>query len=136
MRRATPFVCALAIVAASAGASVWLVYRARSALAGPLRMEPTSIELGDLMVRESRGFEVRVQNVSAQTVELAQVSSGCTCTNVRIDSASPSMMRLVFAVKGPIRGAAMDGSIEISLRHRRTGRAITLAVPVSGFVVQ
>jgi hypothetical protein len=99
------------MVSASAVTSAWLIVRTRLADLGPLRFEPTGIDLGDLMIRESRPFEVRIRNVSGEPVEFARVTSGCTCANVGIECARLEPGEAT-KLSGVFRGTSQVGSLE------------------------
>lgn len=99
----------------TAVAACWLIWQALpGGEGGPLRIEPRQIDLGTIWLKDPRHFEAEVRNVSAEEVEVAAVSAGCSCTRVAIGSRTLGPGDTT-TLTGTLLGTARPGPFEYLL---------------------
>lgn len=101
---------------------------------GPLVAEPAVIDLGDLKIRESREFSVRLRNTGSRVASLTDVSAGCACTDVTAES-----LRLIpggeTIIRGQFRGKPDAGPFQVQLRITTSDpKQPSFSLPISGTV--
>ena len=105
---------------------------------GGLQFSSRDISLGRQYAGASCEFELGLQNLSASTVEIAEVVSGCLCTTARVE---PSILprgghgRLVGKVTFPSRAGQYREQVAIVMRSGVTHVVRVSAVTVAPLTV-